>query len=474
MKNKKIFIICIIIVLLIATTIIGVMYWKTDFLKSEETLFYKYLSKTQIINPEVSQRYKAMYQKIKDANYSSSGNVSYSITQNDVSTNVANIQEILSTKYNILCDKNLKQTYADFTLSSANQNIATLKYLKDNNIYALKMDNVVNKYLAIQNTNLKEFASKLGMEDTSKIPNSISQTSLEEVMRIDDSTMNEIKTNYMNLVKESMSKNNFNKIKNSNGTITHEISLSEKETKSLEKAILQQVKNDDTALKIIIEKMQKVGYEVNIDSMKTSIQEKIDDITNGNYSEERGFFKLAITEKKGAVTKIDMNLNINQNESTSNAQLTQNTKTYNISADLSEANKISIILNDGENAGKAIIAFGYTNNDIVTKIELIDLDENYNEKNTKLMVQYQVNNYNTDDITQNASITLNNEDSSKGQINFYNDTQIKQDINIEKITDNNAALLNNKSAEELNQLFYQIQKRIEYLYGNQMNLNFNN
>ena len=260
MKKNKIFIIVIIVILIILGIIAGIMYLKTDFLKSDEVLFYKYLSKVNFINTDVSQRYKTMSDKIKNSNYSSSGNINCSVTQNDTSTNVANIQEIFATKYNILQNQNLKQTYADITLSSSNQNIATLRYLKDNNIYAIKADNVVNKYLALENTNLKEFASKIGIEDVSKIPEQLPNESVDEALKIDDATFNEIKNNYTNIIKEKINKNNFNKIKNSNGTITLELSLSEKQSKEIEKAILEQVKNDDKVLNLIIDKMKKIVF----------------------------------------------------------------------------------------------------------------------------------------------------------------------------------------------------------------------
>ena len=65
MRKNKIVIICTITVLLVALIVFGVLYLKTDFLKSDETLFYKYLSKTQILNPELTQRYKNMYEKSK-------------------------------------------------------------------------------------------------------------------------------------------------------------------------------------------------------------------------------------------------------------------------------------------------------------------------------------------------------------------------------------------------------------------------
>lgn len=474
MKKNKIFIIVIIVILIILGTIAGIMYLKTDFLKSDEVLFYKYLSKVNFINTDVSQRYKTMSDKIKNSNYSSSGNINCSVTQNDTSTNVANIQEIFATKYNILQNQNLKQTYADITLSSSNQNIATLRYLKDNNTYAIKADNVVNKYLALENTKLKEFASKIGIEDVSKIPEQLPNESVDEVLKIDDATFNEIKNNYANIIKGKINKNNFNKIKNSNGTITLELSLSEKQSKEIEKAILEQVKNDDKVLNLIIDKMKKIGFEFNIDSMKTSIQENIDEITNGNYSEEKGFFKLAVTENNKDTIKIDLTTTLYEEadtQTTINNQIESNTKkVYNISVDLSDKNKITIITKENEKSNKIVIGFGYNNNSITIALELIELDESYNEKNTKAMLQYQINNYNTEDITQNAIITVNNEDSSKTQISMDNEIQIKEDINIEKITDNNAAILNNKTSEELKNLLYQIQKRIEYLYGEQINM----
>ena len=253
-----------------------------------------------------------------------------------------------------------------------------------------------------------------------------------------------------------------------------ELSLSEKQSKEIEKAILEQVKNDDKVLNLIIDKMKKIGFEFNIDSMKTSIQENIDEITNGNYSEEKGFFKLAVTENNKDTIKIDLTTTLYEEvdtQTTINNQIESNTKkVYNISVDLSDKNKITIITKENEKSNKIVIGLGYNNNSITIALELIELDESYNEKNTKAMLQYQINNYNTEDITQNAIITVNNEDSSKTQISMDNEIQIKEDINIEKITDNNAAILNNKTSEELKNLLYQIQKRIEYLYGEQINM----
>ena len=74
MKKKKIIIIAVIAVILIIAAIVGMLYFKTDLLKSNETLFYKYLLNTQVIEPEISQRYQKMAENIRTSHYSSNGN----------------------------------------------------------------------------------------------------------------------------------------------------------------------------------------------------------------------------------------------------------------------------------------------------------------------------------------------------------------------------------------------------------------
>lgn len=467
MKKKNIIIISLVVITLIVAAIIGILYAKTDMFKSDKNLFYKYLFKTKIISSEILQRYETMNDKIKSSNYSSSGNINCSTALNDTTTNIANIQELFSAKYNMLENRNLKQSYADFTISSNNQNIAILRYLKDDNTYAIKADNVVTKYLAIQNSNLKEFAKKLGIENVNVLPNSIPQMSIEEFLSIDETTVNNIKTKYGNIIAEKILSRNFKKTTNSDKTVTIVMSLSEQELKDIEKTILEALKNDDTILNLIINKAGILGYELNVDSLKTSIQEEIDKITDGTYSEESGFFKLAVTENGNDTLKLDLTMIVDSLENENSQEKVRTQVLYSI--DLSENNKIIMNTNDGKgNNIKEVVTFGYDGNSIVTNVEVYQLDENKNEKAKVATIQYQINNYNTNDITQNMNISIISENNTKTQININNEIQLKQDINIEKITDSNAIILNNLSSEQLKNLMYQIFARLEYLYGNQL------
>ena len=218
-KNKNI-IIALVIIILIVAGIVALLYTRTDLFKSDEDLFYKYLLSTEFVNKEVSQRYTKVVNRIQASNFSANGTVYCSMSANDTTTNISNIQNLFAIKYNLLANKNLKQNYADFTISSNNKDITTLRYLRDDNIYALKADNVVDKYLALENKDLKSFCAKLGIEDTSKIPNQIQTNTTQKLLDIDKEQLNTIKSTYTKILTDKLTKDNFTKITNTDKTKT--------------------------------------------------------------------------------------------------------------------------------------------------------------------------------------------------------------------------------------------------------------
>ena len=470
MKKKKVVIISLLVIILIIAGIIGALYINTDLFKSDETLFYKYLLKTQLLETEISQRYEKALTNINSLNYSSNGTINCSMAANNSETNVANIQNLFSIKYNMLNNKNLKQNYSDFTISANNKDIATIRTLKDNDTFAIKIDNVVDKYLALENKNLKSFFSKIGVEDVSTIPDSIPQDAVERLLDIDKEQLSTIKETYIKILIDKLTKDNFTKITNSDETKTIELSLTEKEIADIVKTVLETLKKDEDTLKLIIEKAAILGYDWNIDSTKTKLQEEIDKITDGEFSTEPGFFKLALRENGEKTIGIDFSMKVNTAEEGQEKVMTQ----MSLKIDLSESNKVTIYTNDGQgNNLKEEISFGYEDNSILTNVEILELDENNNVKNSIGKVQYEIINYETEKINQNIIITLlSAEDNTKVQFNINDVTQLKHDVNIEKITDENAVILNNKSSQELSGLITAIVLRMQYLFGSEL-ANFN-
>lgn len=460
MKKNKIMVISIIIAVAVIIGVIGILYVKTDLFKSDETLFYKYLLKAEMIGPQTAEVYQQLAQNSANSNYSKAGTVNCSMASNDNATNIANIQNLFSIKYNTLKNKNLDQLYADYTLSSDNQDIITFRFLKDGNTYALKAENVVTKYLALENNNLKDFFTKLGVEDTSNIPNNLPEVSIEDLTSIEPELLNNIKSTYFTIITDHLERDHFVRITNADKTTTIELSLSEQEIADMGKNILETLKNDDETINFIISKASLMGYDLNIDSLKTSIQEEIDKITDTTFSTEKGYFNLAVTENGKETTALELRITKN-NTTGENAQAI-----YKI--DLSESNKITIYANDGKETNiKAVVTFGYETNSFLQNVEILNINEDNSE--TRIMkMQYQINNYDSNNIEQNIEMEMaSEEDSSTIQINVSSETQLKEDVEIEKITDQNATILNNLTSEQLSNLIYAIAMRIQYLYGDQ-------
>ena len=281
MKNKKVLIISsIIAIIIVIAIVIGVLYFTTDLFKTNKQLFYKYIAKVKVMDNGFVNQYTVANEKITKNSNSSLANINLSTSTPNAETGIADVQEILKITSNGLINVPLKQSYRDFTLSSNNQNLLTLKYMRDDNIYALKADNVVTKYIAVENSNLKDLFAKLGVDDTAEIPDSI-PTNYEEILKIDEQTLDSLNQTYLTLIYNNLDDTHFYKTVNEDKTVTIGVSLSEQETYDLLKIILETAKNDTTLLNLIINKAQLLGYtNITVQDVQSEIQTYIDNINN--------------------------------------------------------------------------------------------------------------------------------------------------------------------------------------------------
>lgn len=471
MKKRKIIIISIVIVLLIIAGTIGFLYAKTDLFKSNKILFYKYLAKTQIVEDEAVKVYKQATQNKANNNYSSTGTVTCSMKKNDNATNISDIQQLFTIYYNALENRALNQYYSDYKLSVNNQDVITLRTLKDENTYALKADNVVTNYLAVENRDLKSFFAKLGVTDTTQIPDSIPQKGITtEATTIDPGLINNIKTKYLPIINNKLTEDKFTKTANEDKTTTITLALTEQETVEIIKELLETLKDDDATINLIIQEASNKGYgsDLNADSFKTSLQETIDkitnNITNNTYSSAGDFLKVLVTENGKNTTALEVQI-------TKAASGIMGTETENVQADykidLSEKNRTILYASNGQDENyKAVITFGYETNKFEANIDVSSIDTN-NVETPLGKLQYQILDYNSTNIKQNITLEMI-ESSYKIQVDLNDVTELKSDIQIEKITNQNAIKLNNLTAQQLQDLMQKISARLEYLYADKV------
>ncbi len=501
MKKRKGLIIGIIAIIVIIAIALVAIYFTTDLFKTNQQIFYKYISKTQIVNPNLGQVYNLANDKITKNSSSSSDELNFSTSATNTETGIADVQDIFTIKGNGLKNTLLNQSYKDLTLSVNDQNLLTLKYLRDGNTYAIGADNILAKYLAVENVNLKELFTKLGVEDVSDIPDSISTYNYEEIFKIDKTTLDTLKETYYRVIYENINEKNFYKTRNSDGTETIGVSLTEQEIANIIKLILETAKSDNTLLNLIFSKAQLLGYtDVTIQEIQTYIQNILDEGANATYSTNPEFIKLSLIKKEKKVIGLEFETNIEN--PTNNIQSTDEmynpdsaieandifeqgqgftqsqSKSYNkstIKLDFSEENKI--ILSTKENGNEAmLVTINYScgestldfNINIENKIEA--------EEIPTIQIQYQITGYNTDTINQNCALNLISQDEAKTtyQINYANNITLKQDVQIEKLTTDNSAKLNDMTAEQIQQLIVALGDRIVSLYGNDLSTLFPN
>ena len=196
MKNKKDLIIYSgIIFVVIVAVVIAVLYLTTDIFKSNRQLFYKYLGQIKIIDEDFLDKCTMSKDVLSKKSNSSNMNVKVLNSKFNQETQVSEIQEVFSIDSKGLKNTLLNQSYRDFVFSNNNQTFLTVKSLKDNNTYGIIADNILGKYLSVDNSNLKDLFAKLKVTNTNIVPDSI-KIDYKDFFDINYDTLEQIKETY--------------------------------------------------------------------------------------------------------------------------------------------------------------------------------------------------------------------------------------------------------------------------------------
>lgn len=468
MKKKKTIILIFVFLIIITCLVIGYLYFATDTFKSNKELFFKYLSNTKLIESEITNKYKNLYESEIKSNFSSNGNIICSTVSNVNTTNVADIKQLFNIKYNRLKNNNLKQSYSDFTLNANNEDLMTVRFLKDSETYGIKIENVLKKYLAVENNNLKDFCSKFGISDLENVPDSISVYSLQKLLKFDENQLNAIKSTYGKIFLNNLTEKNFTKIKNKDDTITIKLTLTERETVNIVKQEIEALYNDNNTLNIIVNKLNEVGYSTNTEILKENIQKILTKInSNINNITDKQFLNISIKGNKNSTLRINLLMYSDKNEKDKDGNNIK--EEYELSIDMTQKNKRVIVLRENENVFEIDMLYGYENDKMWENINILSVDNQTQLRKNIGKLKHQTF-FKDNNIVQDFTINIEQFDKlkQKFQIDISDSKEIKQDIQIEKITNENAAILNNKTKEEIQNILSAVILRIQFLYGNKM------
>jgi len=438
MKNKKILLIIIPIVLVaIITVAFAILYFTTDLFKSNQELFAKYFAQNAELFDIIKSDNADLQEEFKKTNsYTANGELTVTIE------NGANKQAVkaLTTSRK---DLNTGRFYTDMAIKNGEADLLKMSFIKSDDVYAIKLDDILANYMGIRNSDLKTVAKNLGMseEQIEDIPNSINFDTISNFEKISEEQKQHIIDTYTNVVIESITKDKYTKIgkeqiivDNANcDANVYKLTLDENTIKQTVINCLNTLKGDNKTLVIISNILSDGSGYTDITKLAQLIGNMASELQGSNTG--NAVIEIKVYEVKGKTVKTTLEL-------LDFAKIAiSKTKTNGI-----DRATITIELNDNSEMLPQIIfekkqmAEGITKNIIITDVNNM---KNYAKTSTTL--------------GNNISNTINNQSeviiSLDGEIissTYVQKIQATSQVEeIMELKNSNTVIFNNYSAQQL-------------------------
>jgi len=360
MKSKKILIITLIIILVLAVagTVFAYLFIATDTFKGDKELFAKYISQnSETLEKFTDLQTKKVYEGLKDEEkYESDTEIKATYSEGGEVSNPINN---LSAKINIQKDNTEDYFYADGQISYGNEKYLEAEAIKDQEAYGVRFTDIVKQFVTVKNdSKLGEVAKDLGTDSVTleKIMDVIDgkENATEEIISKED--VQKIKDKYMNIITKAVSNGTFSsnkdaKITYNNNTVSakaYTVSLTSEQVEGMIVEILNNLKEED-----------KIGEKY---------QDKINDIIS-NITDEKEIPAVKITvyeqNKKTIRTAIEITslAKITVENTDENNELKTKIQISCISTETTEEYNIEITKKTEENQENVEAVLSVTNGD---------------------------------------------------------------------------------------------------------------
>lgn len=360
MKSKKILIITLIIILVLAVagTVFAYLFIATDIFKGDKELFAKYISQnSETLEKFTDLQTKKVYEGLKDEEkYESDTEIKATYSEGGEVSNPINN---LSAKINIQKDNTEDYFYADGQILYGNEKYLEAEAIKDQEAYGVRFTDIVKQFVTVKNdSKLGEVAKDLGTDSVTleKIMDVIDgkENATEEIISKED--VQKIKDKYMNIITNAVSNGTFSsnkdaKITYNNNTVSakaYTVSLTSEQVEGMIVEILNNLKEED-----------KIGEKY---------QDKINDIIS-NITDEKEIPAVKITvyeqNKKTIRTAIEITslAKITVENTDENNELKTKIQISGISTETTEEYNIEITKKTDENQENVEAVLSVTNGD---------------------------------------------------------------------------------------------------------------
>lgn len=441
-KRKGLIIALIITAVLIAIAVVfTILFFTTDIFKNGQQAFLQAMSKNiEMFNTLSNENIITQEDFRNTYSYNSTGTINGTISQGTVTQNV-------TLKTTARRDANTERYYADIALQNTGQDILKYSYIECNDVYAIKCDDVLANYVGIRNSDLKEYARKIGVseEEINNIPDQIDFEVLKGAFNLSEEEKEQLQSIYLDTITNSIPQEKFQKAGKESITVNnlscnankYTLTLNGEEIKKLLINLLNTAKSDEISMNILT-KLQN-ALTSNVDT--TLITNNIENLTTKIESDEtiaNTTLTVDVYSYKGNPIKtiIDIStigkITIDTDKNTQS--VTVLTERYD---DIGNINLTS----------QVTISKGNYNDNVVYNFEIIP---NTLDIGQKLNVMIQLGNTTDTGYTNTYEVLIQNGENNT--INLQYDVEVLASETVEEIqelTDSNSIIFNNYSIEEL-------------------------
>ena len=274
MKTKTIgkILIILIVVILMLGGVFAYLYFGTDLLKTNEQLFFKYLG--QLVDSEngfIDNKLTEYTNKKMTGKYEDNGQFSVNIDMTGMDEDMLATVNDFNITYSGQIDNTARKNEQEISINYSDDVNFPVKYKYANETLGLQTEYVSEKYIGIENSNLKEFAEKLGMTNTEDIPDTIDffATDSSQAITFTDDEKEQLKNTYQPVLEGRLEGKEFTKSEDGS-TTNYSVEIANQEIIDIVSALMETLKNDQ----ILLPKLEQTLQEY-IDMMNQSSTEEI-------------------------------------------------------------------------------------------------------------------------------------------------------------------------------------------------------
>ncbi len=438
-KKKRITILIISIVLLIATTlgILAFLYIETDMFKSNEILFAKYFSQNfNIVDVLENIKSSEIENILNNSKYTSDLNANIEYVENIGTTDENKNSKIndvgIKIKSNV--DKNNQYSYRNIAIGTNETDLFKVEYINQNEDYGIRLNKII-EFVSININQDNEVLEKLEIENLDEMLSSINMNS---ILNFSEEEKQSLINTYLEVIQSNISKEKYYKQPKTLITINNKemqsnsyyIKLTIEEYNNLKIKILEQIIKDEIILSKIdlLENEAKQKYNKLDKSLREifieNIKNKIEEIKDNNIGKDEVRITVYENNRKTVRTSIEKG-----KEKATIDLYNAGIKIYY--TELGETIIEESIIIEKQNNSVSVKYENIEDNNIIISAKL-NLEEILNEEN----------------ISKNIQLNIANK-NYESTLNINNNIQIVQEFGNKITLDTNNIKLNNLSEEQL-------------------------